>query len=39
MKVVTMNDIPREAAPMTGGLMTGTQVWRQPILKPNDMHQ
>ena len=36
MKVVTMNDIPREAAPMTGGLMTGTQVWRQPILQPAD---
>ena len=36
MKVVTMSDIPREAAPMTGGLMTGTQVWRQSILQPAD---
>ena len=34
MKVVTMSDIPKEAAPMTGGLMTGTQVWRQSILQP-----
>ncbi len=36
MKIVTMSDVPREAAAMTGGLMTGTQVWRQPILQPND---
>ena len=36
MKVVTMSDVPREAAPMTGGLMTGTQVWRQSILQPTD---
>ena len=36
MKVVTMSDVPREAAPMTGGLMTGTQVWRQSILQAAD---
>ena len=36
MKVVTMSNVAKEAAPMTGGLMTGTQVWRQSILQPND---
>lgn len=36
MKVVTMSSVAREAAPMTGGLMTGTQVWRQSILQPDD---
>ena len=36
MKKVTMKDIPRTKAEMTGGLMTGTQVWRQPILNPDD---
>ena len=36
MKKVTMNDIPRTKAEMTGGLMTGTQVWRQAILDPED---
>ena len=36
MKKVTINDIPRTEAEMTGGLMTGTQVWRQAILDPDD---
>ena len=36
MKVVTMSNVAKEAAPMTGGLMTGTQVWRQSILQPDD---
>ena len=40
MKKVTMADIPRTQADMaplgSGGLMTGTQVWRQPILNPDD---
>ena len=40
MKKVTMSDIPRTPADMapigSGGLMTGSQVWRQPILNPDD---
>ena len=36
MKKVTMNDVPRTKAEMTGGLMTGTQVWRQAILDADD---
>ena len=40
MKKVTMGDIPRTPADMaplgSGGLMTGTQVWRQAILNPDD---
>ena len=40
MKKVTMRDIPRTPADMapigSGGLMTGTQVWRQSILNPDD---
>ena len=40
MKKVTMSDIPRTEADMaplgSGGLMTGTQVWRQSILNPDD---
>ncbi|PKB73315.1 MAG: hypothetical protein BZY75_02430 [SAR202 cluster bacterium Io17-Chloro-G7] len=36
MKKVTMSDVPITKAEMTGGLMTGTQVWRQPILDPGD---
>ena len=36
MKKVTMKDVPISKAEMTGGLMTGTQVWRQPILNPGD---
>ena len=36
MKKVTMKDIPRTKAEMTGGLMTGTQVWRQELVNPND---
>ena len=36
MKVVTMSNVPKTPAEMTGGLMTGTQVWRQAILEPAD---
>jgi len=36
MKKVTMSAVPRTKAEMTGGLMTGTQVWRQSILDPDD---
>lgn len=36
MKKVTMKDVPITKAEMTGGLMTGTQVWRQPILNTGD---
>lgn len=36
MKKVTMKDVPITKAEMTGGLMTGTQVWRQPILNAGD---
>ena len=36
MKKVTMRDVAKTPAEMTGGLMTGTQVWRQPILQPED---
>ncbi len=36
MKKVTMKDVPQTKAEMTGGLMTGTQVYRQPILNPGD---
>ncbi len=36
MKVVTMSNVPKTPAEMTGGLMTGTQVWRQAILDPAD---
>ncbi len=36
MKKVTMGSVARIKAEMTGGLMTGTQVWRQPILDPDD---
>ena len=36
MKKVTMKDVPISKAEMTGGLMTGTQVWRQPILDAGD---
>lgn len=36
MKKVTMRSVPKEAAQMSGGLMTGTQVYRQTILQPND---
>ncbi|PKB81007.1 MAG: hypothetical protein BZY88_07215 [SAR202 cluster bacterium Io17-Chloro-G9] len=36
MKVVKMSNVAKEAAPMTGGLMTGTQVWRQSVLQPDD---
>ena len=36
MKKVTMRDVAQTKAEMTGGLMTGTQVWRQAILQPED---
>lgn len=36
MKVVKMSQVPKTAADMVGGLMTGTQVYRQAILQPND---
>ncbi len=36
MKKVTMASVPRTKAEMTGGLMTGTQVWRQAIFDPDD---
>lgn len=36
MKKVTMRDVPKTKAEMSGGLMTGTQVWRQSILQPQD---
>ena len=36
MKKVTMRDVAKTKAEMTGGLMTGTQVWRQAILQPED---
>ena len=36
MKKVTMSAVPREKVGMTGGLFTGTQVWRQPIFEPED---
>ena len=31
-----MKDVPVIDAEMTGGLMTGTQVYRQPILQPGE---
>ena len=36
MKKVTMKDVPLIEAEMTGGLMTGTQVYRQSILQPGE---
>ena len=36
MKKVTMRDVAKTKAEMTGGLMTGTQVWRQAIRQPED---
>ncbi|MSQ05651.1 MAG: cupin domain-containing protein [Dehalococcoidia bacterium] len=36
MKVVKMKNVVKEPAEMTGGLMTGTQVYRQAVLKPGD---
>ena len=36
MKKGTMADVAKTPAEMTGGLMTGTQVWRQGILDPDD---
>ena len=36
MKKVTMRNVKKEAADMVGGLMTGTQVYRQPVLNPGE---
>ena len=36
MRKVTMSSVEKTKADMTGGLMTGTQVWRQSILNPED---
>ena len=36
MKKVTMKDVPIIEAEMTGGLMTGTQVYRQSILQTGE---
>ncbi len=36
MKKVTFSSVEKTKAPMTGGLMTGVQVWRQSILAPED---
>jgi quercetin dioxygenase-like cupin family protein len=36
VKKVTMSEVPTIEAEMTGGLMTGTQVYRQPILEPGE---
>ena len=36
MKKVTMKDVPIVEAEMTGGLMTGTQVYRQSILQQGE---
>ncbi len=36
MKKVTMKDVPKTPAEMTGGLMTGTQVYRQPVLETGE---
>ena len=36
MKKVTMSDVPITKAEMTGGLMTGNQVYRQPILETGE---
>ena len=36
MKKVTMNSVEKTKFPMTGGLMTGVQVWAQTILNPED---
>ena len=36
MKKVTMSSVAKTKAAMTGGLMTGTQVWRQGIFQEGD---
>ena len=36
MKKVTMRDVPVTEAEMTGGLMTGTHVYRQRIIEPGE---
>ena len=36
MKRVTMSAVAKENVPMSGGLFTGTRVWRQAILQPGD---
>tara|TARA_B100001013_G_scaffold93407_1_gene52035 strand:+ start:336 stop:767 length:432 start_codon:yes stop_codon:yes gene_type:complete len=36
LKKVTMSNVPKTKVEMTGGLMTGTQVWAQAILESED---
>ena len=36
LKKVTMSNVPKTKVEMTGGLMTGTQVWAQAILESKD---
>ena len=36
MKKVTMRDVAKVPVEMVGGLMTGTQVYRRPILQPGE---
>ncbi len=36
MKKVTMSEVPLIEAEMTGGLMTGAQVYRQPVLETGE---
>ncbi len=36
MKKVTISDVDKVPTEMVGGLMTGTQVYRQPILQPGE---
>ena len=36
MKKITMSNVPKTKVEMTGGLITGTQVWAQAILESED---
>lgn len=36
MKKITMRNVPKQAADMVGGLMTGTKVHRQTIFQPGE---
>ena len=36
MKVVKVSNVAKESVPMTGGLFTGTKVWRQSVFQPED---
>ena len=38
LKKVTMSSVAKTKAEMSGGLMTGTQVWRQAILDSNNFN-